>query len=96
MKLINTGVTRHVILVGSYAVKIPRLNYGYRLFILGLLANHQEHEFSRSGYTNLVCPVLFYLQFGLLSVMPRCKLVTEAEYAGLDLAAFENVPCEKS
>lgn len=95
MKLINTGVTRHVFLIGNYAVKIPRLNYGYRLFLLGLLANHQEHQFS-SMKGELICPVIFYLPFGFLSIMPRCRLITEKEYSQLDLTLYDNIPCEKS
>jgi hypothetical protein len=95
MKLINTGVTRHVILIGRYAIKIPRLNYGYRLFLLGLLANNQERLFSTMK-NERIAPVLFYLPGGFLSIMPRCKLITDSEYEQLNLKDFENIPCEKS
>lgn len=95
MKLIHTGVTRHVILIGKYAIKIPRLNYGWRLFLQGLLANHQERTFS-SMKREPICPVIFYTPGGFLSIMPRCKPISELEYKALDLNLYKNIPCEKT
>lgn len=67
----KSGATRCVFLVGSYALKMPRLN-DWRLCLHGLLANMQEAQFSRVGWAEL-CPVLWNIPGGFLVVMPRCQ-----------------------
>ncbi len=52
------GVTREVLLVGGFAVKLPKLTYGWKMFLCGLLANMQEREFASLRWPEL-CPVLF-------------------------------------
>lgn len=69
------GVTRHVLLIGRWAVKVPAL-WSWRLFLSGLLANMQEREFSRAGWPEL-CPVLFSLPCGWLLVMHRADPVPD-------------------
>lgn len=69
------GVTRHVLLLGSWALKFPAL-WSWRLFLSGLLANMQERDFSRAGWPEL-CPVLFALPGGWLVVMRRAQPVPE-------------------
>lgn len=85
--LISTGVTRHVLLVGRVAVKWPRLNYGWRLFLQGLLANMQEREFSRAGWPEL-CPVVWSIPGGWLVIMRRAQAVTADEFDSFDAAAW--------
>jgi len=90
MKVINLGVTRHVLLIGDYAVKIPRLNYGWRLFLLGLLANMQETHFGNMD-DKRVCPVIFGMFGGWFIIMPRCAPITDSEFKELvDLDYFWN------
>lgn len=85
------GVTREVILVGRIAIKLPKVTYGWKMFLCGLLANMQEREFSRLGWTEL-CPVVFALWGGWLLVMRRARPLTEAEWADFDAKAFCNRP----
>jgi hypothetical protein len=65
------GVFRRVILVGRYAVKVPRL----RNTLSGLRCNRWEREMWRTwrpifGWENL-CPVTFADPLGLFVIMPR-------------------------
>jgi hypothetical protein len=67
----SSGAFRHVILVGRYAVKVPRL----RNALAGLRCNRWEREMwqtwrSLFGWENL-CPVSFADPLGLFIVMPR-------------------------
>jgi hypothetical protein len=66
-----SGVFRHVILVGQFAVKIPR----FRNALAGLRCNRWEREMWRTwrpifGWENL-CPIKFADPLGVFVVMPR-------------------------
>lgn len=68
------GVTRIVLLVGPWAVKLPRLARAARRGLLwsaatGLLANLSEREWSSWPG---VAPVRWSLLGGLVQVYPRC------------------------
>lgn len=84
---IKGGCTRSVILIGNYAIKIPRLNYGWRLFLTGLLCNMQEVAFSKINDKRM-CPVLWFIKGGFLLVMPRCEQLTEDEFNTLRIKYF--------
>lgn len=87
------GTTRTVILIGRYAIKFPAMTE-WRLFLLGLLANMQERNFSRCGWPEL-CPVLFSVSGGWLVVMRRARALTDDEWLAMsepDLHAFINKP----
>lgn len=81
------GITRTVLLVGPWAVKVPSLRaHGEGLkgllwsFCRGVTANQSEYEWSRWPG---VCPARWSLA-GLVNVYPRCAPVdrelTDAEY----------------
>ncbi len=69
------GATRHVLLTDRWAIKVPRVTAGYRSFLHGLLANHQEALFSNMSPS--LCPVRLGLPLGLLVVMPRCESLAQ-------------------
>lgn len=83
MKYIGDGVTREVFLTKRYAIKIPKIRYGWKMFLEGLLANMQEREFSATGWPEL-CPVVFALPGGWLVVMRRAESLTDAEFRSID------------
>lgn len=90
------GITREVILTRRYAIKVPKLIYGWHKFLCGLLANMQEVEFGASrnidgDHMEGLCPVLFFLPGGWLLVMPRVELLTDVEWSAFDAKAF----CER-
>ncbi len=70
--VIKRGTTRVTFLVGKYAIKTP--NYrNWRLFLKGILANIQEHEFGRCGFSKLA-PVLWISWGGFIVIMPRVEV----------------------
>lgn len=73
------GITREVVLIGRYAVKLPRVSYGWRMFLCGLLANMQEADFSTTKWPEL-CPVLFAIPGGWLVVMRRARPLTDGQW----------------
>lgn len=83
------GITREVVLTRRYAIKVPRMVYGWRMFLCGLLANMQERAFGRCGWPEL-CPVVFSLPGGWLVVMRRAQPLSAAEWAAFDAVTFCN------
>lgn len=87
MKIDRTGCTRIVILWRGYAIKIPNVADGLRLYLKGRLANMQEVAFSKAGWPEL-CPVLFSLPGGYLLVMPRVRLMSDEEFMHFDAESW--------
>ncbi len=83
----HRGLTREVILTRRYAIKLPKLSRGWKLFRHGLRSNAQERDFARRGWKEL-CPVVFALPGGWLIVMRRARPLTDAEWEAFDAAAF--------
>lgn len=80
------GTTRKVILIGSWAIKLPALTE-WRLFLMGLLANMQESQFSRLGWPEL-CPVIFAAPGGICLIMQRAEPLTRDQFFALDYAEW--------
>lgn len=98
MKLNRTGCTRIVLLVGTWAIKLPNFTSGWKLFLTGLLANMQERNFGRTRWPEF-CPLLFSLPGGWLIVMRRVREMTQAEFLAFDSETWAvqpdyHVPCE--
>lgn len=74
LKVNQQGVTRIVFLTKNYAIKMPRIRYGWKHFIQGVYSNLSEHEcWSISKNENYLCPVLFSFG-GFIIIMPRLKI----------------------
>jgi len=91
------GTTRFVFLVDKFAIKIPSIKE-WRLFLLGLLANMQEAQWSKIGWVEL-CPVLFSIPGGFLIVMHRARILNNEEFLLLDIEQWieesgHNIPVE--
>lgn len=82
---IKHGSTRIVLLIAGLAFKVPSF-VSWRLFLSGLLANMQERQFSRMS--DRLCPVLFHVPGGFLTVMRRAEPLTRDEYFGMDVGDF--------
>jgi hypothetical protein len=81
MKIIRTGCTRIVIIAFGLAFKIPNFIEGYRLFLWGLLNNHNEVGVYKFKDTReRVCPIFFHLPLGLLVVMPKVDILTDTDF----------------
>lgn len=87
--MIKYGITRIVILVGNYAIKIPNFTYSHQHFLNGCIANWSERVYTKM-YKNADCdfyskiaPTIFCIWFGLISIQKRVILLdrslTEAE-----------------
>ena len=78
MSLVKRGVTRLVILIGNFVIKIPRLDNGQEMFLLGCLSNWRERSFCKMfsrmpEFYNLVVPTIFCSWFGLFQIQLRCS-----------------------
>lgn len=87
MRVCRAGVTRIVILIGPWAIKLPRFGYGWALGLRGLLCNMQERDFASTGWPEL-CPVLWSGWGGWVLVMRRARELTETEWERFDYDAF--------
>lgn len=73
------GSTRWVFVAKKFVCKIPSL-YSFKQFLLGLLANMQEVEFSGcKDFKETLCPVKFYFPLGFLVVMPKTRILKPNE-----------------
>ena len=80
MRIDRTGITRTVILIRSWAIKVPTLRYGWRMFLSGLLANLQERQWWGWWPNNpRLCPVLRSSRLGFWLVMARTEDIEEHE-----------------
>lgn len=90
MEIIRTGVTRTVIVVGRWAVKVPTgRGVGVRPRTMrgrlagvcrGVLANQAEHTWhSYQPWVGRVAPVLHSWLAGLVQVYPRCELLADGD-----------------
>ncbi len=82
MRIIRTGITRTVILIGKYAIKIPTMrgcttrDMRGRMdgFAHGIIANNSEYLWhTQEGFRGKVAPVLHSFGWGLVQVYPRCE-----------------------
>ena len=85
------GCTRIVLLTSKYAVKIPNFRYEWRHFLKGLINNIEEAWLSKLSQGNVepfasycICPVLFSIPGGWLSIMPRCERLTDKQWDVLE------------
>ncbi|MCP4528477.1 MAG: hypothetical protein GY833_21545 [Aestuariibacter sp.] len=89
LKLCRNGATRTVLLVGNYAVKVPRLG-NPETFYRGLLANLTEKKFGTCGFAELAT-VVYGNVFGLVLVMKRVRPV---RHRGLYFLELERMRVE--
>lgn len=85
------GCTRAVLLVGGLAIKVPQFRMGWRLFLLGLLANMQERDFARLRWPEL-CPVVLALRGGWLLIMRRASPMSLERWVEFDAVAWRERP----
>jgi hypothetical protein len=76
MKLIKSGATRNVLLIGKYALKFPVFS-SHKFFLVGCLHNWQERVFYKASdmycinTKHLMCPSIFCSWFGILQIQLR-------------------------
>lgn len=89
------GATRYAIIYyNKYAIKIPYLGR-WKNFLLGVLANIQEKEFTTLKNDNL-CPVIFSSWGSFINMMSHCHPITIEEFNSvLSNDDFVNLPVEK-
>ncbi len=86
---IKHGSTRHVFLVGNYAIKIPFIK-PWRNHLLGRLANMQERAFGKLPMKEWpgLCPIFFGIPGGWLLVMHRAQSLTQEQWDSFDAIKF--------
>ena|SRR5690625_110970 len=88
VQFLKTGSTRWVFLIGKFAFKIPSF-FSWKNFLLGLLANMQEVNFSKIlCMKEKLCPIKFHIPLGFLVVMPRVRVLQENELSKTELDLF--------
>lgn len=85
------GTTRCTILIGKFAIKIPRL-CSHLNFLKGCLGNWKERDFCKQfkclpEFYNLVVPSIFCSWFGLVQVQYRCDKLKLTDK--VDLSKFK-------
>lgn len=81
--ILDTGLTRRVVLLGDVAVKQARSEHGRR-------ANLMEARLS-PRHPDKLCPVLHVSADGDTLVMRRARALTAAEWARVDPVAFRTI-----
>lgn len=81
------GHSRLVLCVGGLAFKLPRINYGWANLLGGLLANMSEAAWRGKEWAGL-CPIVWAVPGGWLTVMRRARPLTDVEWLAFDAAAF--------
>ena len=89
MKIIRTGQTRLVILVKSYAIKIPYFTRGFRMLIIGINANRTERKIWRRSKDEHLFPVILSSFTGLFLVMPRAEKTCDGEDEKIYLPGYK-------
>lgn len=84
--MINSeGITRWVIVLHSVAIKVPKLKYGWKYFLQGLLANINEKDtWQNHPRKDLLCPVKWCSWGGWVLVMRKaipCPEETEIDFS---------------
>lgn len=81
-EIVLSGCYRIVILFYGVAIKIPTFLYGWRFFLKVMLCNDYETSLYKSHGKKIkeLCPVLFHLPLGLMSVQKRADVLTDDEY----------------
>lgn len=78
MRMKTNGVTRIVILIGDYAIKIPNFTYCHQHFLNGGYANWLERCYTKrfkciDEYYSKISPTIFCSWFGLIAIQKRVK-----------------------
>lgn len=84
MSLVKWGVTRLVIPIWKFVIKIPRIDNGQEMFLLGCLSNYRERSYCKMflkmpEFYNLVIPTIFCSWFGLFQIQLRCDCKKSSE-----------------
>lgn len=88
---IKKGSTRTVLLIGKYAIKIPRFwhnnkGHKWKMFLRGILANIDEYFWWKHSHNKeKLCPIVCKFPLGLVLVMLRADELLECDYNRLKL-----------
>jgi hypothetical protein len=77
--MVHWGITRAVVLIGGYAIKIPSWRHGLRMFRCGMTSNkieyllYQRFTLWQFSEAEKMCPSIWCAPWGLLQVQRRVK-----------------------
>jgi hypothetical protein len=72
------GITRLVFITNKYAIKVPRINRGWKRFIEGMCSNMSENQCWNACESEYLCPVLFSFG-GFVLVMPKLEILKRGD-----------------
>lgn len=88
MEINKKGAFRLVFMFRKFVIKIPRIKYGYKFFLQGIISNLSEKEWS--GFDKRLCPVIYCNSFGLVLIMKKAQ-----PYDGfINFKEFEDLPLD--
>jgi len=93
--IITRGITRIVILIGDYAIKMPNFLHDHHHFLVGCECNWKERKWTKSckhslDFYSKLSPTLFCSLFGLMSIQLRCKPL-DRSLTDKEVAYFQDV-----
>jgi len=96
MEIIKSGVTRNVVLIGRYAVKIAKHQYKHEHFLQGCVANYCERRVTKIFYSYdcperyMIAPTVWCSLFGLVSIQLRASLLNR-ELTDAEIVKFKGI-----
>lgn len=88
MRMITSGMSRTVFIIGNYAIKFPSMKNGQSFFVTGMLGNILEKEkWDRSKHPSLM-QVYFCFPFGLFTINRAYKKILGRRLTEKELGIF--------
>ena len=81
------GSTRWVLVTTKWSFKFPSF-YGWYYFLAGLINNHREYVYYQDKKYIELCPIIFYVIGGFLTVMPTVKELTDKNWVEFNFKKF--------
>lgn len=95
IRLERRGVSRDVLLIGNYALKIPSLKHGTHYFVMGMFGNSTEARIWSQTKDNALAYIYWSAPFGLLNICKRyhitlSRVLTKDELDSIPLLELDN------
>ena len=74
------GLTRLVIVLNNFVIKVPSFKYGWYYFLEGIMSNIQENDiYNTAVYRGIYADVIWCDPFGFILIMEKCSEINVNE-----------------